>query len=154
MMVMAAIAVILVGTIVRMPSGSAHAEVERSSPAADEVLQTAPTMVEIFFSQEIDASGTVIRVLDASGTQVDLGDTTLDLNDPNRKHVTVSLPADLAPGIYTVEWTSASAEDEESTNGSFSFTIAGSAAPGASPVASPMASPVASPVSATPSALY
>jgi len=106
----------------------------------------APTLVEIYFTQEIDSSGTVIRVFGPDGAQVDLGDTTLDLYDPYRKRVTVSLLPDLGPGSYRVEWTSLSAEDGESDSGSFSYSVAGaSGSPVASPAASPAASPEASP---------
>ena len=127
-------------------SGEAHADYDRSVPAADSVVDTAPAIVEIWFTQEIGSGGTVVRVLGPDGAQVDLGDTTLDLFDPERKRVTVSLQSNLAPGTYTVEWTTLSAEDGESGSGTFAFTIAGAAAtPSASPEASPVASPAASP---------
>lgn len=124
---------------------SAHAALDRSNPEADSTVAAAPHELELFFTQEIDDSGTEIRVLAADGSRVDNDDTTLDLFDPDRKRVTVTLKDGLSAGVYTVEWTSLSAEDGEEDSGSFSFTVAGSASPVASPVASPQASPAASP---------
>jgi len=139
----AIVALLIIGLGARL--SFAHADYDRSVPAADAVVATAPPMVEIWFTQEIDESGTVIRVIGPDGSQVDLGDTTLDLFDPNRKRVTVSLTAELSPEIYTVEWTSLSAEDGEADEGSFTFTVACDVGtPGASPEASPAVSPESS----------
>jgi copper transport protein len=128
----------------------AHAEVERSEPAVNSTVTEAPTMVVVYFSQEVSSESTVLRVIDSSGKQVDSGDTTLDLYDASRKRVTVSLSDGLAPGEYTVEWTSNSTEDGEIASGAFTFVIAGNATPSASPMASPFASPEIQ-ASATPS---
>jgi copper transport protein len=136
-----ALLTIAIALLVLAHSTTAHAEVERSEPAVNATVPEAPTTVVIYFSQEVSSDGTVIRVLDPSGKQVDLSDTALDLYDASRKRVTVSLPADLAPGQYTVEWTSNSTEDGEIANGIFTFVIAGNATPSVSPVASPIASP-------------
>ncbi len=78
---------------------------------------------------------------------VDQGDAAPDLYDVSRKRVTVSLAPNVPSGIYTVGWTSRSAEDGEADQGQFSFTIATGAAgtPLASPVASPAVSPQATP---------
>jgi len=141
----AVVAVAIGALAARFDSGQAHAGYDRSVPAADSSVPAAPAMIEIVFTQEIDASGTVIYVFGPDGAEVDQGDTTLDLYDPNRERVTVSLEPDLGPGTYRVEWTSLSAEDGESDSGSFEFQVGGgSATPGASPVASPAASPEAS----------
>jgi hypothetical protein len=50
----------------------------------------------------------------------------------------------LPAGVYTVNWSSVSAEDGDPDSGSYTFTVAGgSATPVASPVASPESSPAA-----------
>lgn len=128
---------------------SAHAALDRSNPAADAVVSETPAQLELFFTQEIDESGTEIRVLGPDGARVDNQDTTLDLMDPERKRVTVTLQSNLPAGPYTVEWVSFSDEDGEEDSGSFTFTVAGtSASPIASPASSPSASPAASPTQA------
>jgi methionine-rich copper-binding protein CopC len=136
---------VLIGLVAWVQFGFAHASYERSEPADGEVVSESPAQVVIYFSQEIAADGTVLRVVNSDGTQVDLGDTTLDLFDPDRKRVTVSLPPDLPAGTYTVEWTTASSEDGETDSGRFSFTVAGGDSTEASPMASPAASPEATP---------
>lgn len=140
--------------------GSAHSEMERSEPPAGSTVVTAPTQVVAYFSQELDASGTTMSVLGPNGARVDLGDAAVDLCDPTRKRVTVSLPANLLNGEYTVEWKTFSLEDSEEGSGAFTFVVnvpggasaaSPSASPAASPAASPVASPAASPVASAPS---
>ena len=126
--------------------GSAHAELERSEPEAGSTVTSVPTQVVSYYSQELDYSGTTMTVLGPSGERVDRGDAAVDLCDPNRKRLTVSLLPDLPNGEYTVQWTTLSLEDAEVHEGSFTFTVAvPSGTPGATPSATPAASPEASP---------
>jgi methionine-rich copper-binding protein CopC len=149
---LALLAMVFVAGPVRLVS--AHAEPERGNPAINGTVSTVPAIVEIWFGEEVDTEQTSIAVFGPDGTQVDLGDSTVDLNDPEHKHLTVSLKPDLPAGVYTVEWESLSAEDRDEASGSYTFTVTGSgtpeASPGASPVASPspMASPGGTPASA------
>ncbi len=125
---------------------SAHAELDRSVPEANATVKDAPELVEIWFTEEI-AKGSKIEVTDAAGTQVQVGEAALDLMDPDRKHLTVELKPELPAGIYTVTWTSNSAEDGDEASDSFQFTVTDSGTPVASPVASPAGSPVGTKVS-------
>jgi methionine-rich copper-binding protein CopC len=124
----------------------AHAELDRSLPEAGSTVERAPKKVEIWFTQEI-AEGSKIEVTGAAGAIVHEGEAELDLMDPERKHLTIGLKADLPSGIYTVTWTSKSAEDGDEESDSFQFTVQGSGTPVASPVASPEGSPAAAMVS-------
>jgi len=117
---------------------AAHAEPERASPPISGTVESAPTIVEIWFDEEVGNEGTTIQVIGPGGIQVDLGDATVDLQDAERKHVTVSLRSGLEPGTYTVQWTSISLTDGDEAKGGYIFTV-GSATPAASPVASPAA---------------
>lgn len=138
------IALLLVSFFAGESNAFAHAELDRSLPKAGAKLDAAPTMVEVWFTEEI-AEGSRLEVTDASGTIVHEGQAKLDLMDPDRKHLTIGLKAGLPNGIYTVTWTSVSAEDGDEESDSFQFTIAGSGTPVASPAASPLSSPAASP---------
>jgi hypothetical protein len=71
-------------------------------------------------------------VIGPGGIQVDLGDAVVDLQDPNRQHVTISLRPNLEPGIYTVQWVSASGTDGDDAQGSYTFRV-GEATPAATP---------------------
>lgn len=124
---------------------SAHAEPVRANPPINGSVATSPSQVEIWFGEETTNAAT-IKVYAPDGVRVDLGNSTLDLQDPQREHVTVGLTPHLDPGTYRVDWSSVSAEDGDAASGQFSFTI-GSGTPVASPAAG---SPVASPVIGTP----
>jgi methionine-rich copper-binding protein CopC len=125
---------------------SAHAELDRSNPNADETVKGSIDKVEIWFTEEI-AEGSKIEVTDKSGKSITSGAAEIDLFDPDRKHLTVELLPNLPNGVYTVNWTSVSAEDGDTESDSFNFTIAESGTPSASPVASPAASPPVTKVS-------
>ncbi len=100
---------------------SAHARYDHSDPTAGAVLDGTPFVLRAYFSQELMKAST-IRVLDVTGTQVDLGDGRVDTDDPDRKLMVVSLPT-LPPGVYTVEWNSVSAEDGDAETGTFMFGV-------------------------------
>jgi copper resistance protein C len=130
---------------------SAHAEPERANPPINGTVTAAPAILEIWFGEEAESKGTAISVFNSDCARVDLGDTAIDLYDPEHKHVTVTLQPNLPDGTYTVQWQSVSAEDGDEASGSYTFTVSASATPMASPAASPSASPTACP-SASPAA--
>jgi methionine-rich copper-binding protein CopC len=112
----------------------AHARYDRSEPAAGAMVDGQPFVLKAYFTQELTSKST-IRVLDANGAQVDLADGHVDLDDPDRKVMVVSLPA-LPQGVYTVEWGSVSAEDGDPETGTFAFGV-GMTPPSAEQPASP-----------------
>lgn len=61
----------------------AHARYDRSEPASGGMVDGQPFVLTAYFTQELTSKST-IRVLDANGVQVDLGDGHVDLNDPDR----------------------------------------------------------------------
>lgn len=99
----------------------AHARFDRAEPPAGSVLDGTPFVLTAYFTQELTSHST-LRVLDANGVQVDLGDGHVDLNDPDRKIMYVSLPA-LPKGVYTVEYVAESAEDGHAEPGTFMFGV-------------------------------
>jgi copper resistance protein C len=135
----------------------AHAEFDHSNPAPNATVPTAPAIVEAWFTEDLDSNGTMLAVFGPDGAQVDKGDSAVDLNDPLRRHATVSLNEGLGPGVYTVKWTSVSSIDGDTAKGSFTFTIGGSGTPcpfgtpGATP--SPAIPATATPGTGTPTAL-
>lgn len=99
----------------------AHARFDRSEPASGAALDGSAFVLKAWFTQELTSKST-IRVLDANGVQVDLGDGHLDMDDPIRKLMVVSVP-ELAPGIYRVEYGADSAEDGHLYDGAFAFGV-------------------------------
>lgn len=132
-LVIAGFAVAIVAWFSMTGSVSAHAEPERAEPAINGVVPVAPDKVEIWFDEEVRTEGTTIQVIGPGGIQVDLGDAAVDLQDPNREHVTVSLRPNLGPGAYTVQWASVSGADGDEARGGYLFTV-GAASPVATPV--------------------
>lgn len=130
-------------------SSYAHAEVVRSTPEAGSTVDAPPAHVTAVFSQQVAPDDSTLTVEDASGARVDGDDSAVDSGDAEGKTMTVSLKAGLAAGTYTVRWNTLSAEDGETAEGRFTFTIRDSA--GGGQAASPQASPQAS-ASARPSA--
>jgi methionine-rich copper-binding protein CopC len=129
----------------------AHAEYERSEPAANAVIPIAPTEVQIWFTQELfrRQGANLIEVSGPDGAKVDRGDTRID--DDDRKHVLVSLQTGLAEGRYSVRWRNLSADDGDEHSGEFSFTVAagaGEATPQPNPTVAQPAE-VTRPVAAT-----
>lgn len=98
----------------------AHAVLVRSTPEANASLTTAPTTVEIFFSETLEASFSTILVYDSAGNLVTSGDARLDPADAT--HLIVPLQS-LPDGVYTVSWRVLSAVDGHITSGAFPFAV-------------------------------
>lgn len=101
----------------------AHADYDRSVPAADEVVLQSPQQVQIWFTQELfrREGQNSLEVYGPDEQRVDLDDAAID--DDDRKLMTVSLQSDLANGLYTVRWGTLSADDGDDAEGEFQFTI-------------------------------
>jgi len=97
----------------------AHAVLVRSTPAVKAVLTTAPDRVQLWFNENLEPAFARVSVWSASGTQVDLGDAAVTLDDP--KLLTVRL-GPLAPGSYTVKYRVLSV-DGHVVEREFAFTL-------------------------------
>lgn len=133
----------------------AHAEPERANPPINGIVTAVPPQLEVWFTEEVEPESVQLTVRAPDGTRIDQGDAAVDLFDPERRRVTVSLGPSRGPGIYVVQWHTVSAEDGDAADGYFSFTVVAAtpeASPSASPAASPPAQMAASSVSSTPEA--
>ncbi|MCK9898798.1 copper resistance protein CopC [Parafrankia colletiae] len=100
---------------------SAHATLTSSSPVGGAALDTAPDRVTLSFSESVSIKSDAIRVLDATGTRVDEGDTR---GGGSASEVTVALRRSLGPGTYVVSWRVVSA-DSHPVGGAFAFGVGG-----------------------------
>ena len=98
----------------------AHANQIRSLPAPDSELEESPDRVVVWFSEEIEASLSQVRVLDQFAREVDNGDSALSPTEPTA--LVVTLPA-LENGTYTVVWRNLSTVDGHRVVGSFRFAV-------------------------------
>jgi copper transport protein len=108
---------LLIGT----PRGvAAHANYERSDPPANAILERAPGVVRVWFSEEPEPRFSELRVLDATGRRVDRGNMAPVPGEARALAIDLE---PLAPGTYTVAWRVLSAVDGHITQGAFPFTV-------------------------------
>jgi copper resistance protein C len=99
----------------------AHAFLDHASPAVGSSVPTAPTMVSIWFTQELEPAFSTIEVHDQSGNRVDNGNASVDSSDPTLLQVKLK---PLPPGTYKVAWQVVSV-DTHRTEGTFTFRVGG-----------------------------
>ena len=102
-------------------SALAHAYPKTSDPAPNARLDAAPAHLGITFDSPLDQRGSSMLLLDSTGS---VAATTPDQVDGNTR-TSISPATDLAPGPYTVAWTSASAEDGHAAQGFYTFVVNG-----------------------------
>lgn len=100
-------------------TASAHATLISTSPPGDELIDRAPTDVQLVFDESVEVIDGGVRVFGPSGDRVDRGLT--ETRDEGR---TVLTPIDDAgtQGTYTVSWRVLS-EDSHNLTGSFVFHV-------------------------------
>lgn len=98
---------------------SAHANLVSSTPATNDVLRTAPPLIELAFSEPLEPVS-VARVVDGQGQPVAHGRSRIAPTDPNR--LLLELPS-LPEGLYTVQWNVVSAADGHPSKGAVPFAI-------------------------------
>jgi methionine-rich copper-binding protein CopC len=104
-----------------LPAGAlAHAFLDRAVPAVGSKVHGRPAEVRLRFSQPLEPAFSTVKVLDASGKQIDRKDKRLDPADASV--LRVSLPP-LAPGVYSVRWRVLST-DTHVSEGDYSFEVA------------------------------
>lgn len=99
---------------------SAHAQLVASSPAAGDVLASAPTELRLTFSEPLESGFTSADVIDAQGIALVERAGVIDPADANT--LVVGLPS-LGDGVYTVRWRSLSGADAHPAEGFFTFGV-------------------------------
>jgi copper transport protein len=100
---------------------SAHANLERAEPAPGAQLDASPRQLQLSFSEAVDGSFSRVQLLNAQRDSVDRGDSHVAPNDP--RALVVSLPDNLADGVYTVAWRTLSAVDGHTVNGAYPLIV-------------------------------
>jgi copper resistance protein C len=98
---------------------NAHAFLDHADPPVGGKVHSAPAVVQIWFTEAIEAASSRIQVFDATGKQVDKKDTHSGRSDHSLLQVSLSR---LGPGTYKVVWRVMSA-DTHVTNGDFKFQV-------------------------------
>ncbi len=102
----------------------AHALLVRSIPEAAAELTAPPATIDLWFSEPLERRFSNAHLVDPIGTEIAVGNSTVDLADPAHMTLTLSpLLSPLAPGIYTVVWRTLSSADGHEWVGSFPLTV-------------------------------
>ncbi len=127
--------ILLCGTLLLRPAIAwAHAHLVRAVPAAGSTVSAPPTAIRLWFSEKPERTLTTVTLTDSVGTAMTVGAPAADTAGP--LVIAVPLTGALAPGRYTVTWSTAAADGHPS-NGRFTFRVASSpAGESAAPAAS------------------
>jgi copper transport protein len=96
----------------------AHATLVGTVPAADEVIDAVPELVELRFDEAVEVVDDAVRVFGPDGNRVDLADVEVD---DGGAMLRAPIEAD-TEGTYTVAWRVTS-EDSHALSGSFVFHV-------------------------------
>ena len=101
------------------PAAQAHAVLDHAIPAVGSAVATAPPVLSLSFTQELEPAFTSVTVTNEAGQRVDLGNAQVLPGAPAELRVGLR---PLPPGTYTVSWRVVSV-DTHPTEGRFQFTI-------------------------------
>ncbi|MCC6674114.1 MAG: copper resistance protein CopC, partial [Thermomicrobiales bacterium] len=130
-----ALVLALAALVVVWPSGDvdAHAELQRSIPAADSILVAPPENLQFWFTEKIatEPIPPSVTVFDENGNKLNTISVEVDPNDS--RHVIAEVTG-FSTGTYTINWSEQSSDDGHSLSGAFGFRIGTGRAPGAATV--------------------
>ena len=101
------------------PPSQAHAFLEHASPAVGSSVPAAPSVVTLWFTQDLEPAFSGVTVTNEAGQRVDLGNTRIPLGSPAELHIGLK---PLPPGTYLVSWHVVSV-DTHPTEGTFTFEV-------------------------------
>ncbi|MFN7985205.1 MAG: copper resistance protein CopC [Vicinamibacterales bacterium] len=107
-----AAAVLFVGST----SLSAHMKIEKSTPAANAVVTSPQTQVQVFFSEAPDLK---VSKMEIKGPSAKTKLSALHVMD---KSLMAMVEGEMPDGVYTVSWTTAG-DDGHVQKGDFTFTV-------------------------------
>lgn len=99
----------------------AHVRPETTNPQAGARLDTSPAHLVLNYDGNVVPSGTSVVVLDGTGDQVPIAPDP----ESSTRMSSVSPATDLAPGPYTVDWTTTDAQDGHVAQGFYTFVVNG-----------------------------
>jgi hypothetical protein len=112
---------LLTGILAVLPRAAlAKPSLDHAEPKVGSEVEVPPTVVKVWFSEEVDFNFSSLEVDDAQGNKVDNQDTHQDPDD--KKGLIISIPTRLYDGQYTVIW-NVTTPDGQQNGGKFNFTI-------------------------------
>ena len=119
---MRGILVALAGAALEMgavSSAQGHAFLDHASPAVGGSVTTAPAVVTLWFTQDLEPAFSSATVTNEAGQRVDLGNTRIPPGSPAELEIGLK---PLPPGTYLVSWHVVSV-DTHPTEGTFTFEV-------------------------------
>lgn len=114
-----AAAFLLAELLVAPDAVRAHAFLDHSDPAVGSTVPTSPSVMHLWFTQELEPAFSWVTVTDKSGASMNDGGATVDPSNKSEFDVKLKpLPA----GTYTVKWHALSV-DTHTTDGDFTFHV-------------------------------
>ena len=117
MMALAVVAVALGGA----SAARAHAFLDHASPSVGSSVPTAPAIVTLWFTQNLEPAFSDVMVTNQAGQRVDLGNARIPSGSPAELQIGLK---PLPPGTYLVSWHVVSV-DTHPTEGTFTFEVGG-----------------------------
>jgi len=117
--IIAAVLSAAIASILGAAAAQAHALLDHANPAVGSSVATAPPVLSLSFTQELEPAFTSVTVTNEAGQRVDLGNAQVPPGAPAELRVGLR---PLPPGTYTVSWRIVSV-DTHPTEGRFQFTI-------------------------------
>lgn len=99
----------------------AHAFLHHASPAVGSSVATAPAVVTLWFTQDLEPAFSEVTVTNQAGQRVDLGNARIPPSSPAELQIGLK---PLPPGTYLVSWHVVSV-DTHPTEGTFTFEVGG-----------------------------
>ncbi|MFY9231589.1 MAG: copper resistance CopC family protein [Candidatus Nanopelagicales bacterium] len=126
-----ALLLMVIGAVIAPAVAHAHASAVGSTPSADEVLDSAPSMVEVQFDSALLDMGAALVVRGADGSSITVGDGVI-----GDRVYSIAVDPEAPSGTYDVAYRVVSA-DGHTIEGSFSYVVNGPAQePSATPAES------------------
>ena len=101
------------------PSAQAHAFLDHASPAVGSSVPTAPIVLTLWFTQDLEPAFSSVTVTNESGERVDLGNAQIPQGSPAELQIGLK---PLPRGTYLVSWHVVSV-DTHPTEGTFTFEV-------------------------------
>lgn len=105
--------------VLPLETASAHAQLDRTSPAASSVVPNSPPQILLDFSEPVETKLSEIRLFGRNDIEIPISDVRAE---PNDKSILVADVGQLDAGPYVVVWNATSA-DGHALNGAFTFEV-------------------------------
>jgi copper transport protein len=122
----------VIATLLGTTGATAHARLSDADPEPGSALAIAPATIRLTFTEPVDAKFSSASLVNVNGQAVPIGNPQPVPDDDHSLSISVSDPASVQPGSYTLIWRSLSAADGHATDGVLSFSVGTGQAPTAS----------------------